>query len=325
MSQGGFLQRRSEALHGSAHSQECLACLSLPLEGPGKTNTFTSSFARINKPWSSLEVKGNWAAFCFNFGRALLRVRISCNEVRKFPKSQVLHRALCELAMLEMCCTRSSKPPLFILSVAFPWTVCKCTQDFLWRTLQLLSWLRQTWEWADDLAVLSAFRVLCSSLPLVHFCPQWNVSAFSYAVSQPKGSKTPVFSRNMSITAEMWCYILDFTDISSGVILRGDGGNASSCLHHESTQHRIIDPSHLAITEQDLKLWTSHCLALVVWLTELFPWMAILAERLILVIWTSSPFRHKWFHKPVEQAAQHLNEPVNISMNHHEFSLVISC
>lgn len=88
----------------------------------------------------------------------------------------------------------------------------------------------------------------------------------------------------------MWGYILGLTGTSSGVILRGDGGNALSHLHHESTQHRIIDPSHLVITEQDLGLWTSHCPAfgsLSQWaarLTELFSWMAVLAERLVLVI-----------------------------------------
>lgn len=80
----------------------------------------------------------------------------------------------------------------------------------------------------------------------------------------------PPFSRNISSTAEMWSYILDLTGTSSGVTLRGGGGNALPCLHHESTQHRIIDPSHLAITEQGLRLWSSHC--------------PVLAERLILVL-----------------------------------------
>lgn len=274
-----------EALQGSAHSQECLACLSLTVGRPGKTNYFTSSFARINKQWRSLEAKGNWTAFCFNYGTALVRARISCHEVRKFPGPGSC-AGLCTSWQCLGCAAQGAQNLHCLLlkhliSVAFPWTVCKCTQAFLWRTLQFPSWLRQAWEWVDDLAVLSAFRVFCSSLPLAPFCPQWDVSAFS------------PFSRNTSITTEMWCYTLDLTGTSSGVILRGDGGNALSHLHHESTQHRIIDPSHLAITEQGLRLWTCHCPALAVWLSEQFSWMAVLAEKMILVTWRSSPFRHE--------------------------------
>lgn len=75
------------ALHGSAHSQECLACLPLPVGRPGKTNNFASSFARINKPWSSLEAGGNWAAFCFNYGRAPVRARIPVMKWENSPGS----------------------------------------------------------------------------------------------------------------------------------------------------------------------------------------------------------------------------------------------
>lgn len=70
--------KSSEALHGSAHSQECLARPFLHAGRPGKTNSFAFSPARINKStmWSSSEAKGNWAAFCCNCGRALVRAGI---------------------------------------------------------------------------------------------------------------------------------------------------------------------------------------------------------------------------------------------------------
>lgn len=131
-----------EALHGSAHSQEWLACPSLPVGRPGKTNT--SFFARINKQWNSLEVDRNWATFCYSYGRALVRTRICHPEVREFPRSctglctswQCLGRAVQGAQNLHCLLLK------YLLSVAFPWTVCKCTQAFLWRTLQFLSWLR---------------------------------------------------------------------------------------------------------------------------------------------------------------------------------------
>lgn len=168
------------ALHGSAHSQEWLACPSLPVGRPGKTNT--SSFARINKPWSSLEVDRNWATFCYSYGRALVRTRICHPEVREFPRSQVLHWALYKLAVLGTCCTRSSKPPLFALEVpTFSSFSLNCLQMYTSFSLKDTSipQLAQTLEWVDDLAVLSAFRVFCFSLPSAPFCPQWDVSAFS--------------------------------------------------------------------------------------------------------------------------------------------------
>lgn len=118
-----------EALHGSAHSQECLACLSLPVWKPGKTNNFTSSFARINKPWSPLEAKGNWAAFCFNYGRAQVGGKDFLSWSEKIP--QVLHWALYKLAMFGMCCTGSSKPSLFALEIsAFSSFPLNCLQRY---------------------------------------------------------------------------------------------------------------------------------------------------------------------------------------------------
>lgn len=44
----------------------------------GKQILLPSPLARINKPtmWSSSEAKGNWAAFCCNYGRALVRAGI---------------------------------------------------------------------------------------------------------------------------------------------------------------------------------------------------------------------------------------------------------
>lgn len=56
-------------------------------------------------------------SFLLQLWQSIVRARIICHEVRKFPRSQVLHWTLYKLAVLGMCCTRSSKPPLFALEV----------------------------------------------------------------------------------------------------------------------------------------------------------------------------------------------------------------
>lgn len=85
--------KSSKALHGSSHSQECLACPSVGR--PGKTYSFTLYPTRISKSitWSSSEAKRNGAAF--SYGTAPVKARI-------LLAPQVLHWAPCRLAMLGM-------------------------------------------------------------------------------------------------------------------------------------------------------------------------------------------------------------------------------
>ena len=114
--------KNSEALHGSAHSQECLACPSLPVGRHGKTNSSTFSPARINKPttWSSSEIEWNWVGFVttvaeHSWGQGFCW----------FPRSQVLHWALYKLAMLGMpaqgCAQEAPKLCCLLLSTWCRW------------------------------------------------------------------------------------------------------------------------------------------------------------------------------------------------------------
>lgn len=65
--------KAAEALHGSARSQECVACTDHSLFDCGEAweNKFCYPFTRVNKPtaWSL-------SGFCYNYGRALVRARL---------------------------------------------------------------------------------------------------------------------------------------------------------------------------------------------------------------------------------------------------------
>lgn len=121
---------------------------------------------------------------------------------------------------------------------------------------------RQPLKRVNNLAVLSVFRVFCSFLPSATFCPQIDLFAFKYSVSKSKESTMPKpsFSCNIAITEEMRCYFcLVLQACLQGLFLKDDGGNELSHLLCEFPQHRIIGHSHLAIIEQDLRLWTRYC------------------------------------------------------------------
>lgn len=214
--------RLCTALHIPRNAWHVLCVPSLLVERPGKANSFTFSCARLNKPttWSLSETEGNWAAFYYNYGRAL-------EGFCWFPWSQVLHWVLYKLAMLglpvQSCVQEAPKPYFLLLSACCQWLFPELFINvhksfFNGHFNSRLT--RQPLKQVDNLSVLSVFRIFCSSLPSALFCPQWDLFAFKYSVSKSKESTMPKpsFSCNIAITEEMRCYLFGLAGMSSGVI-----------------------------------------------------------------------------------------------------------
>lgn len=111
------------------------------------------------------------------------------------------------------------------------------------------------------LAVFSVFRFFCSCLPSAPFGPQWDQSAFCYSVKVKRINQywSPLFLVTLPSLKKCGVTYLVSQACLQGLFFKDGGGNDLSYLHCEFPQHGIIDHSHLAITEQDLTLWTSYC------------------------------------------------------------------
>lgn len=215
----------SEALHGSAHSQECLAYSEHSLFACGEAweNKFFYLLPCQDKQMYYMElVRGRR-----KLGSFLLQLWQSTSESKDFASSPG-PRSCTGLCTSWQClgCLRKAVPKNYLACSWVP-----AISGFSQNCLQMCTSLslmdtsipqltRQPLKWVYDLAVLSVFRVFCSSLPLTPFCPQWDLSAFRYSVSKSKGSPIlkPPFSCNITITEEMRCYLFGLTGLSSGVI-----------------------------------------------------------------------------------------------------------